>query len=400
MRALVYHSAHDVRVDTVPDPIIQEPDDIILQVTATAICGSDLHLYRGKMPGMESGDILGHEFMGIVAETGPEVRNLQKGDRVVVPFVIACGQCFFCALSQYSACETTNRDRGTIMNRKGVRSGAALFGFSHFYGGVPGGQAEYVRVPNANVGPIKVPSHLADEQVLFLSDILPTGYQAVINANVGPGSTVAIFGAGPVGQMAAASARMLGAERIFMVDHHDYRLRFAEQHYDVIPVNFDSVDPGEYIIANTAHRGVDAVIDAVGFEAKGSSVETALTAVKLEGSSGAALRQCISAVRRGGVISVPGVYAGFIHGFLFGDIFEKGVTVKTGQTHVQQHMPELLACIEAGKLKPEAIVTHRLSLEEAVHGYKVFDQKDENCRKVVLTPGSRVTPEPEPVSII
>jgi len=398
MRALVYHSAHDVRVDTVPDPIIQEADDIILQVTATAICGSDLHLYRGKMPGMESGDILGHEFMGVVAEVGPEVRNLQKGDRVVVPFVIACGHCFFCELSQYSACETTNQGRGAIMNRKGVRSGAALFGYSHLYGGVAGGQSEYVRVPKANVGPIKIPAHLADEQVLFLSDILPTGYQAVINANVGPGSTVAIFGAGPVGQMAAASARMLGAERIFMVDHHDYRLRFAQEHYGAIPINFDHVDPGEYIIANTANRGVDATIDAIGFEAKGSAIETALAAIKLEGSSGAALRQCISAVRRGGVISVPGVYAGFIHGFLFGDIFEKGVTVKTGQTHVQRHMPELLTCIEEGKLKPEAIVTHRLSLEDAVHGYKVFDQKEEDCRKVVLTPATSAPRQP--VSII
>ncbi|WDZ94104.1 glutathione-dependent formaldehyde dehydrogenase [Herbaspirillum sp. WKF16] len=386
MRALTYHSAHDVRVDNVPDPIIQEPDDIILKVTATAICGSDLHLYRGKMPGMKSGDILGHEFMGIVVEAGPEVRTLQKGDRVVVPFVIACGKCFFCDMSLYSACETTNPDRGSIMNRKGIRSGAALFGFSHLYGGVPGGQAEYVRVPKANVGPIKIPSNLADEQVLFLSDILPTGYQAVVNANVGPGSNVAIFGAGPVGQMAAASARMLGAEQIFMVDHHDYRLQFAVAQYGVIPINFDEVDPGEFIVANTSNRGVDAVIDAVGFEAKGSAIETALTAVKLEGSSGEAIRQCISAVRRGGVISAPGVYAGFIHGFLFGDIFEKGVSVRAGQTHVQHHMPELLRCIEEGKIKPEAIITHRLPLAEAQRGYHIFDEKEEDCRKVILTP--------------
>lgn len=386
MRALTYHSSHDVRVDNVPDPILQEPDDIIIKVTATAICGSDLHLYRGKMPGMKSGDILGHEFMGVVVEAGPAVSNLTVGDRVVVPFVIACGSCFFCDMHLYSACETTNPDRGSIMNAKGVRSGAALFGYSHLYGGVAGGQAEYVRVPKANVGPIKIPHGLADEQVLFLSDILPTGYQAVINANVGPGASVAIFGAGPVGLMAAASARMLGAETIFMVDHHPYRLQFAAEQYGVIPVNFDEVDPGEFIISQTASRGVGAVIDAVGFEAKGSVIESAMAAVKLEGSSGQALRQCISTVRRGGVISVPGVYAGFIHGFMFGDIFEKGVSVRTGQTHVQQHMPELLRCIEEGKLRPEAIITHRLPLAEAAQGYKIFNDKDDNCRKVILTP--------------
>jgi threonine dehydrogenase-like Zn-dependent dehydrogenase len=386
MRALVYHSAHDVKVDTVPDPVIQEPDDIIIQITATAICGSDLHLYRGKVPGMKSGDIMGHEFMGVVVEVGPAVTKLQKGDRVVVPFVIACGSCFFCDMNLYSACETTNPDRGTIMNKKHIRSGAALFGFSHMYGGVPGGQAEYVRVPKANVGPIKIPNNLEDEKVLFLSDILPTGYQAVLNAGVGQGSSLAIFGAGPVGQMAAASARMLGVEKIFMVDHHPYRLNFARETYGVIPVNFDEVDPGEFIIENTNLRGVDGVVDAVGFEAKGSTVETTLTMLKMEGSSGEALRQCISAVRRGGTVSVPGVYAGFIHGFLFGDVFEKGVSFKTGQTHVQRFMPELLQAIEEGKLNPEVIISHRMSLAQAADGYKMFDKKEDNCRKIVLRP--------------
>jgi threonine dehydrogenase-like Zn-dependent dehydrogenase len=386
MRALVYHSSHDVRVEAMPDPMIQEPDDIIIQVTATAICGSDLHLYRGKVPGMKAGDILGHEFMGIVVEKGSAVSKLQKGDRVVVPFVIACGSCFFCDQHLYSACETTNPDAGTIMNRKSIRSGAALFGYSHQYGGVPGGQAEYVRVPKANVGPIKIPTGLADEQVLFLSDILPTGYQAVLNAGVRQGSTVAIFGAGPVGQMAAACSRMLGADKIFMIDHHTYRLDFAQQQYGVIPINFDEMDAAEFIVENTSHRGVDAVIDAVGFEAKGSLLESTLAAVKLEGSSGSALRQCIAAVRRGGVVSVPGVYAGFIHGFMFGDAFEKGVSFKSGQTHVQRFMPELLQCIQEGKLKPEAIITHRLSLDEAANGYRVFDKREEDCRKVVLTP--------------
>ena len=386
MRALVYHSAHDVKVDTVADPVIQEPDDIILQITATAICGSDLHLYRGKVPGLKEGDILGHEFMGVVVEAGPAVTELKKGDRVVVPFVIACGSCFFCDMQLFSACETTNPDRGTIMNKKSLRSGAALFGYTHMYGGVPGGQAEYVRVPKANVGPIKIPDTLEDEQVLFLSDILPTGYQAVVNAGVGPGSSVAIFGAGPVGQMAAASARMLGADQIFMVDHHAYRLEFARATYGVIPINFDDVDAAELIIENTNYRGVDAVVDAVGFEAKGSVLETALTAIKLEGSSGKALRQCIAAVRRGGTVSVPGLYAGFIHGFLFGDAFEKGIGFKTGQTHVQRFMPELLKYIEEGKLRPEVIISHRMPLAQAADGYKMFDQKDDACRKIVLRP--------------
>ena len=386
MRALVYHSSNDVKVDTVADPVIQKPDDIILKVTATAICGSDLHLYRGKVPGMKEGDILGHEFMGVVVDAGPAVTKVQKGDRVVIPFVIACGNCFFCDMHLFSACETTNPDRGTIMNKKSLRPGAALFGFSHFYGGVPGGQAEYVRVPHANVGPIKIPTTVADEQVLFLSDILPTGYQAVLNAGVGKGSSVAIFGAGPVGQMAAACARMLGAEQIFMVDHHPYRLEFARSHYSVIPINFDEVDAAEMIIENTSMRGVDAVIDAVGFEAKGSTLEAVMTNLKIEGSSGAALRQCIAAVRRGGTVSVPGVYAGFIHGFLFGDVFEKGLGIRTGQTHVQHHMPELLEFIEAGKLQPEIIISHRLPLEKAAEGYRMFDKKEDNCRKVVLTP--------------
>jgi threonine dehydrogenase-like Zn-dependent dehydrogenase len=386
MRALTYHGSYDVRVDTVPDPILQEPDDILLKVTATAICGSDLHLYRGKMPGLKDGDILGHEFMGTVVETGSQVTRLQKGDRVVVPFIIACGQCFFCERQLFSACETTNPDRGAIMNKKNVRSGAAFFGYTHLYGGVPGGQAEYVRVPEANAGPIKVPETLSDEQVLFLSDILPTGYQAALNADIGQGSSVAIFGAGPVGWMTAACARMLGAETIFMVDHHPYRLEFARQTYGVIPINFDEVDAAEVIVEKTSYRGVDAAIDAIGFEAKGSALETVMTNLKLEGSSGKALRQCIAAVRRGGTISVPGVYAGFIHGFLFGDAFEKGLTFRMGQTHVQRFLPELLEHIQSGKLQPEVIISHRMPLAEAATGYKMFEKKEDDCRKVVLTP--------------
>jgi len=389
MRALTYHGPHRVRVETVPDPILQEPDDIILRVTATAICGSDLHLYRGKIPGTEHGEIFGHEFMGEVVEAGSAVTSVAVGDRVVVPFVIACGDCFYCHLHQYAACETTNSGRGAILNKKNITPPAALFGFSNLYGGVPGGQAEYVRVPKANVGPFKVPLTLPDDKVLFLSDILPTAWQAVQNAGLDKGSSVAIFGAGPVGLLSAACARLVGAEEIFMIDHNNYRLEFARQRYGVTPINFDDIDdPAAWIIEHTKNnRGVDAVIDAVGFEAKGSLTETVLSNLKLEGSSGKALRQCIAAVRRGGVVSVPGVYAGFIHGFMFGDAFDKGLTFKMGQTHVQAYLPRLLSLIEQGLLTPEEIVTHHMPLEDAAHGYEIFEKRKDDCRKVILVPG-------------
>lgn len=387
MKALTYQGAKKVSVETVADPVLLADDDIVLRVSATAICGSDLHIYRGKIPAMKDGDILGHEFMGEVVEAGPGVHKLRKGDRVVVPFVIACGQCFYCTRSLFAACEQTNDGRGAILNKKVATAGAGLFGYSHLYGSYPGGQAEYVRVPKADVGPIKIPDVLSDEQVLFLSDILPTGYQAAVNAQIVPGASVAIFGAGPVGLMSALSARFLGAEKIFMVDHHPYRLRFAQQTYGVIPINFDEdEDPAETILKVTHNHGVDASIDAVGFEAKGSLLETALATLKLEGSSGKALRQAMAATRRGGVISVPGVYAGFIHGFLFGDAFEKGLTFRMGQTHVQRFMPELLEHIGEGRMKPEAIISHRMRLADAARGYEIFNDKEEDCRKVVLTP--------------
>nr|WP_314687567.1 zinc-dependent alcohol dehydrogenase [uncultured Pantoea sp.] len=393
MKALTYHGPHKVRVETVPDPILQAPDDIILRVTATAICGSDLHLYRGKIPKTEHGDIFGHEFMGEVVEAGSAVTNVAVGDRVVVPFVVACGDCFFCHLHQYAACETTNPGRGAILNKKNITPPAALFGFSHLYGGIPGGQAEYVRVPKANTGPFKVPLALPDDKVLFLSDILPTAWQAVQNAGLDKGSSVAIFGAGPVGLLSAACARLMGAEDIFMIDHNAYRLEFARQRYGVTPINFDEIDdPAAWIIDHTkGNRGVDAVIDAVGFEAKGSLTETVLSNLKLEGSSGKALRQCIAAVRRGGVISVPGVYAGFIHGFLFGDAFDKGLTFKMGQTHVHAYLPRLLSLIEQGLLTPEEIVTHHMPLEAAAEGYEIFDKRKEDCRKIILVPGMKST---------
>ncbi len=388
MKALTYHGSKDVRIDTVPDPFLKEADDILLRVTATAICGSDLHLYRGKVPGMENGDILGHEFMGIVEEVGKDVTKVKKGDRVVIPFTIACGQCFFCEQDLFSGCENTNPDPGMALNKKKLKSGAGMFGFTHLAGGYSGGQAEFVRVPKGNVGPFKVPEGLSDAQVLFLSDILPTGYQAVLNGKVRQGSTVAIFGAGPVGMMAAACARMLGAERIFMIDHNDYRLKFAQEHYGVEAINFDEVDdPAELIVERTNFRGVDCCVDAVGFEAKGSSLETALATIKVEGGSGFVLRQMIASTRRGGTISVPGVYAGWIHGFLFGDSFDKGLNWSMGQTHVQRLMPELLNYIRSGALKPNEIITHTLPLEDAVRGYELFDKKQEDCRKVVLLPG-------------
>lgn len=387
MRALTYHGTHDVRIDNHPDPELQAPDDLLLKVTATAICGSDLHLYRGKVPTLRHGDILGHEFMGIVEETGSAVTKIRKGDRVVIPFVIACGECVFCHMQRYSACEKTNPGPGGTLNAKEIRPSAALFGFSHLYGGVAGGQAEYVRVPKANVGPLVVPDSLPDAKVLFLSDILPTAYQAVLNADVGPGSSLAIFGAGPVGLLSAACARMLGVETIFMIDHHQYRLDYAQATYQVVPINFDEIDdPAEYIIERTANRGVDGVIDAVGFEAKGSVTETVLTTLKVEASSGKVLRQAIAAAKRGGSISVPGLYVGFLHAFMFGDAFDKGLTFKMGQTHVQKFMPELLQHIESGNLNPELIITHTLRLQDAAEGYKIFDKKEQDCRKVVLIP--------------
>ncbi|RZZ86991.1 zinc-dependent alcohol dehydrogenase [Pseudoxanthomonas winnipegensis] len=387
MKALTYHGSKDVRVETVPDPQLVEADDILLRVTATAICGSDLHLFHGKIPETRHGDIFGHEFMGVVEDAGSAVTEVSVGDRVVIPFVIACGKCFFCENELFAACETTNPDEGaSVRKRSKMTPPAALFGYSHLYGGVPGGQAEYVRVPKANVGPFAVPGSLADEKVLFLSDILPTGYQAVLNARVEPGSTVAIFGAGPVGLMAAACARMLGAERIFMVDSEQYRLNFAVSAYGVIPIDFSEGDASERILEATNGRGVSASIDAVGFEAKGSTTETVLSTLKIETSSGEVIRQCISATQRGGVVSVPGVYAGFIHGFLIGDAFDKGLSFAMGQTHVHKYLPELLGFIEDGDLDPDIIISHRMKLADAAQGYKIFDEKREDCRKVVMTP--------------
>lgn len=387
MKALVWHGAKDVRVDNVGDPTIIDPDDIVIRITATAICGSDLHLYRGKTAGLKEGDVLGHEFMGVVEATGPGVTQLRRGDRVVVPFTISCGDCFFCEHELFAACETTNPGPGGTLQAKGLRPGAGMFGYTHLYGGYAGGQAEFARVPKANVGPLVIPEGLDDERVLFLSDILPTGYQAVLNANASPGGNLAIFGAGPVGLMSAACARLVGVDTIFMVDHNEDRLQFAATTYGVIPIDASKVDdPAAEIVALTHGRGVDGAIDAVGYEAKAGPVETAMTALKIEQSSGAALRQAIACTRRGGHVSVAGVYLGMIHGFPHGDAFEKGLTIRGGQTHVQRYLPTLLRHVREGELRPEAIISHRLPLAEAAKGYEMFNDAADRCRKVVLRP--------------
>ncbi|WP_048307362.1 zinc-dependent alcohol dehydrogenase [Halomonas sp. PR-M31] len=387
MKALTYHGSRDVRVDNVDDPSLQNEEDIILRVTATAICGSDLHLYRGSMPTVESGDIFGHEFMGVVEDAGSAVSSVKKGDRVVIPFVISCGSCFFCQMSLYAACETTNTGAGGALNKKSIPAPAALFGFSHMYGGVPGGQAEYVRVPYANTNAFKIPDGLDDEQVLFMSDILPTGYQAAVNANVQKGHSVAIYGAGPVGLMTVACARLMGAEKIFLVDREQYRLDFAKKTYAVEIINLDKdEDPAETIIKESGGRGVDSVIDAVGYEAVGHGGKMpTLDHFKVE-SSDIALHQCLAAVRRGGTVSVPGIYAGAIDGFLMGDFFDKGLAMRGGQTHVHSFLPKLLEYVQKGELKPEVIISHRLKLDQAAEGYKMFDEKQDECRKIVMTP--------------
>lgn len=383
MFALTYHGSHDVHIDTVPDPVLQAADDIIVRVTASAISGADLHLYRGRVAGLERGTVLGHEFMGVVQEAGPEVTRVRPGDRVVVPCVIACGQCHFCAMQLFACCETSN----PAPAGKASAPGAARFGFGQLYGGVPGGQAEYVRVPHANVGPLRIPSDIDDERVLLLAETVPAAYQAVLNAGLMPGDSVAIFGAGPVGLSVAACARLAGAEKLFMVDHLDYRLEFAQQAYGVMPINFARIDdPVALIRQETGGRGADAAIDAVGFEAQGSLLENALTTLRIEASNGHALRQCLGAVRCGGTVSVPGRYAGLMHGFQLGEAFEKGLSLRFGLAHAQRFLPKLLQLVERGELRPQEIVTHRLPLMQAAEGYRLFDEKRDGCRKVVLLP--------------
>ena len=390
MRALCWHGKNKVQVDTVPDPRIQEPTDAIIKITSTAICGSDLHLFDGFMMGMESGDVLGHEPMGIVVDIGSAVTKLRKGDRVVVPFVIACGHCFFCTKQLYSCCDTTNPDAEKASKLMG-HAPAGLFGYSHLLGGYAGGQAEYLRVPHADVGPIKIESDLPDEKVLFLSDIFPTGFMAAENADIEPGDTVAVWGCGPVAQMAIQSCWMLGAGRVIAIDRVPERLEMARTHGKAETINFDQENVYERLNAMTEGRGPDRCIDAVGVEAHGTGAVDAVldnvkTAVKLGTDRAHVLREAIMCCRKGGTISVPGVYVGLIDKLPFGAVMNKGLTIKTGQTHVQRYTKPLLKKIEGGEIDPSFIITHRLPLEEAPAAYQTFRDKKDGCIKVVLKP--------------
>lgn len=390
MRALCWHGKSDVRVDTVPDPVIREPTDAIIKVTSTAICGSDLHLFDGYQPTMKSGDVLGHEPMGVVVEVGSAVTKLKKGDRVVVPFVIACGHCFFCSKSLFACCDMTNPNAADAEKLMG-HSPAGLFGFSHLLGGYAGGQAEYLRVPHADIGPIKIESALPDEKVLFLSDIFPTGYMAAENADIEPGDTVAVWGCGPVGQMAIQSCWMLGAGRVIAIDRVPERLSMAVSHGRAEIINFDKEDVYETLQAMTGGRGPDRCIDAVGCEAHGTGsfdavLDKVKAAVMLATDRAHVIRQAIFCCRKAGTVSVPGVYVGMIDNFPFGGAMSKGLTIKMGQTHVQRYTRPLLEKIESGEIDPSFVITHSVPLEQAPDAYKTFRDKDDGCIKVVLKP--------------
>ncbi|MGE5648475.1 MAG: zinc-dependent alcohol dehydrogenase [Acidobacteriota bacterium] len=396
MKAVCWNGKEDVRVETVSDPELLSPHDAIIRTTLTAICGSDLHLYDGYIPTMEQGDILGHEFMGEVVETGREVKKLKKGDRVVVPFTICCGKCFFCTQQLWSLCNNSNPNAWMLEKLHGF-SGAGLFGYSHLYGGFAGGQAQYVRVPFADVGPLKVSNgaaRLSDEQVLFLSDIFPTGYMAAENCNIKGGDTVAVWGCGPVGQFAMASARMLGAERIIAIDRFEKRLQMARERNGAITIDYEkSGDVVGELKEQTGGMGPDACIDAVGMEAHEASAagmyDRAKQAVRLSMDRPTVLRQVIQACRPGGTVSVPGVYAGFIDKMPFGAAFGKGLTLKMGQTHTPRYMRPLLERIERGEIDPTFVITHRLNLDDAPYAYEIFRNKEDDCVKVVLDPQNR-----------
>ena len=391
MRALCWHGKNDVRVDTVPDPKLEMPTDVIVKVTSTAICGSDLHLLDGYMPTMESGDILGHEFMGEVVDVGSEVKNLKVGDRVVVPFNMACGKCFFCEKQLFSLCDVSNRNADIAKKAMGY-SPSGLFGYSHMLGGYSGGQAEFVRVPFADVGPIKIPSHLSDEQVLFLSDIFPTGYMAAENAQIEKGDTVAIWGCGPVGQFAIQSAWMMGAGRVIAIDDVPERLEMAATKGRAETINFrdEGDEVYERLLDMTNGRGPDRCIEAVGCEAHGHTIDAAIDTVKKVLHIGTdkphALRQAIRCCRKGGTLSVPGVYVGMLDKIPFGALMNKGLTIKTGQTHTHRYLAPLLGKIEDGTIDPTFVITHRKKLEDAPEMYKTFRDKQDGCIKVVMTP--------------
>lgn len=389
MRAAVWHGVNDVRIDRVPDPVILNARDAIVRITSTAICGSDLHLYDGYVPTMEKGDILGHEFMGEVVELGRDVHNLKMGDRVVVPFPIACGGCFFCDKKLFSVCENSNPNAWMAEKMWGHSTGG-IFGYSHLTGGYAGGQAEYARVPFADVGPLKIPDGMRDEQVLFLSDILPTGYMAAENCSIEAGHVVAVWGCGPVGQFAIQSAYLLGAERVIAIDRFPERLRMARLQSKAEVINYEEVDVLDALKQMTGGRGPDACIDAVGMEAHGVGLTGMVDKVKqqlrLESDRPTALREALYACRNGGVVSVPGVYGGFFDKMPFGSVMNRSLTIRTGQTHVHRYMQLLLERIQNGDIDPGVVITHRLPLDDAPHAYDIFKNKRENCIKVVLKP--------------
>ncbi|WP_428968133.1 zinc-dependent alcohol dehydrogenase [Sphingomonas sp. Xoc002] len=390
MKALTWHGKHDVRIDNVDDPEIVNPRDAIIKVTATAICGSDLHLYDGYIPTMQSGDILGHEFMGEVVETGSG-STLKKGQKVVVPFTIACGSCYHCGKHQYSGCENGNpADNQDIARELYGHPMAALFGYSHMTGGYAGGQAEYVRVPFSDTGPIVIPDGVEDEKVLFLSDILPTGWMAAENADIEPGDTVAVWGCGPVGLFAVQSAFLMGAERVIAIDHFPHRLELART-FGAETINYEQTATYDALMQMTGGIGPDAVIDSVGLEAHGLFVDNAIDQIKASTFLGTdrihAIRQAIIACRKGGRVSMPAVYGGFVDKFPLGAVMQKGLTLKTGQTHVQHYLPGLLDAIMEGKIDTTFLISHRLPLEQAPEGYRMFHDKQNEVTKIVLKPG-------------
>ncbi|NJR51214.1 MAG: glutathione-dependent formaldehyde dehydrogenase [Leptolyngbyaceae cyanobacterium CSU_1_3] len=389
MKALCWHGANDVRVDNVPDPKILNRRDAILKITSTAICGSDLHLYNGFIPSMQSGDIMGHEFMGEIVELGSAVKNFSIGDRVVVPFTIACGNCFSCNRNLWSLCDNSNPNAFMAEALYGY-SAAGLFGYSHIFGGYAGGQAEYVRVPFADTGLLKIPDELTDEQVLFLTDIFPTGYMAAENCNIKPGDTVAVWGCGPVGQFAIKSAYLLGAERVIAIDRVPERLKMAKEQSGAEVINYEEIDPGEALKEMTGGRGPDSCIDAVGLEAHGTGLDSlydqAKQSVRLETDRPTALRQILVACGKGGTVSIPGVYGGVIDKLPIGAAFNKGLTLKMGQTHVHNYLRPLLEHIQKGDIDPSYVITHRMKLDDAPKGYEIFKHKKQDCIKIVLTP--------------
>ncbi|HEX4274813.1 MAG TPA: zinc-dependent alcohol dehydrogenase [Bryobacteraceae bacterium] len=387
MKAVCWYGKKDVRVENVPEPKLLTKRDAIIKTTLTAICGSDLHLFHGVIPSMQPGDILGHEFMGEVVEVGTEVPNLKKGDRVVVPFCIACGNCFFCQDGMTALCDNSNPNASMAEKVYGS-SGAGLFGYSHMFGGYAGGQAQYVRVPFADVGPVKVPDSVSDEQALFLSDIFPTGYMAAENCDIQQGDVIAVWGCGPVGQFAVRSAFLLGAEKVIAIDNVDARLCLAMKG-GAEPLNYEAPDFEERLRNATGGRGPDACIDAVGLEAHGTSLDAiydyAKMAVRLETDRTHALRQAIYACRKGGTVSIPGVYGGLVDKFPLGVAFNKGLTLKMGQTDVHRYLNPLLQLVESRQIDPSFVITDRLALDDAAAGYSTFDTSD-GCIKVVLKP--------------